>query len=61
MKMAVCVFVGIYWELSTRFRFVHTAAIIGNLHQHISDISDVTDFLLFYHFAESCTEVQQTK
>ena len=25
--------------------------------QHISDISDVTDFLLFYHSAESCTEV----
>ena len=29
--------------------------------QHNSDISDVTDFLLFYHSAESCTEVQQMK
>ena len=29
--------------------------------QHISDISDVTDFLLIYHAAESCTEVQQMK
>ena len=53
MKMAVCIFC----RHSTHFRFVHMAAIIGNLWVNISDISDVTDFLLFNLSAESCMEV----